>query len=33
MRDRARRLLRWLDNYTLLAFNPSMQFRQLTPRD
>lgn len=32
MRDRVRRLIRWLDDYTITAFNPAMQFRQ-TPRD
>jgi hypothetical protein len=33
MRNRVRRLIRWMDSYTLLAFNPAQQFRQLTPRD
>jgi hypothetical protein len=33
MKNRVRRLLRWMDNYTLLVFNPAQQFRQLTPRD
>jgi hypothetical protein len=32
MRLRVRRLIRWLDGYTLVAFNPAMQFRQ-SPRD
>lgn len=32
MRQRVRRLVRWMDNYTLMAFNPALQFRQ-TPRD
>lgn len=32
MRDRMRRLLQWMDDYTLMAFNPGMQFRQQTPR-
>ena len=32
MRDRMRRLLRWMDSNTLLAFNPGMQFRLQTPR-
>jgi hypothetical protein len=33
MRQRVRKLIRWLDNHTLMAFNPAVQFRQQTPRN
>lgn len=33
MRQSVRRLIRWMDNYTLMAFNPALGFRSLTPRD
>lgn len=31
MRNHVRRLIRWMDSHTLLAFNPAVQFRQQTP--
>jgi hypothetical protein len=33
MRQQVRRFIRWVDNYTLLVFNPAVGFRQLTPHD
>jgi hypothetical protein len=33
MRNPVRRFIRWIDNHTLLAFNPGVQFRQQTPKD
>jgi hypothetical protein len=33
MRKNMRRLLRWMDKYSLQAFNPAMQFRQQSPRN
>lgn len=28
-----RRLLRWMDSYTLMAFNPAQPYRRPMPRD
>lgn len=33
MKQRVRRLIRWMDNHTLMAFNPALGFRRLSPRD